>query len=298
MQEIRQEITELATRIGRAVKQVRNRTVPVLLFTAMLVFSPAYLSGESTGKTATYGYPVPVGEKLSYSIYWDPPWYLFFFPNMHAGDAELSIEAGAEHEGRPALEIRFKMESTGTLSKISGMEIHDEFVFLTDPETLCTLKVSKKIHEGKRKRRIEVQYLPQTRQLHMLDYDESVEPRKLRRDVLKNDIPECVRDPLSGLYDLRRRPLDDSSAVPTLIGHDDLVREVRSSVERLVALDTTAGKIPAWRIRTISLVEGLFKRGGEFRIWLSADEKQVPLQFEVKVKLGRVLGTLEKTENP
>jgi hypothetical protein len=281
---------------GRALKESRKRSGTVLLLAAVLAIGLECLPAGSAGKTPDYGYPVPAGEKLFYSIYWDPPWYLFFFPSMHAGDAELSIEEGAEYQGRPALRIRFKVDSTGTLSKISGMEIHDEFLFLTDPETLCTFSASKKILEGKRKRTIDVQYLPQTRQLHMLDYDESVEPRKLKRDIVKDDIPECVQDPLSGLYDLRRRPLHDDAVIAIVLGHDDLVKQVESRVEKLVALDTTAGKVAAWRLRTISLVEGLFRRGGEFRIWVSADERQVPLQFEVKVKLGRVLGKLEKTE--
>jgi hypothetical protein len=39
---------------------------------------------------------------------------------------------------------------------------------------------------------------------------------------------------------------------------------------------------------------GVFKEGGQFRIWLSADDKKVPLQFEVRVKLGKVLGALKE----
>ena len=39
---------------------------------------------------------------------------------------------------------------------------------------------------------------------------------------------------------------------------------------------------------------GLFKEGGQFKIWFSADEKKVPVQFEVKVKLGRVFGELKR----
>jgi len=254
------------------------------------------LSEEHTGQSTVNGHSLPVGEKLFYSIYWDPPWYLFFFPNMHAGNAELSIEEGSEFKGRRVLKILFKFYSSGTLAKISNLEINDEFLFLTDPDTLCTLKVSKKIREGKRKRQLDVQYIPENRQLHMLEYDESVNPRKLIKDVLKNDIPACIQDPFSALYDLRRRSMDDDSVITTTIGHDDIVKEVNSRVEKLVALDTTAGKIPAWKIQTISLVEGLFKKGGEFRIWLSADNRQVPLQFEAKVKLGRILGKLQQPE--
>ena len=48
------------------------------------------------------------------------------------------------------------------------------------------LNVSKKVREGKRKRQIDVDYLPDTRQLHLRELDESVDPA-----VLKN----CGIDP-------------------------------------------------------------------------------------------------------
>jgi len=38
---------------------------------------------------------------------------------------------------------------------------------------------------------------------------------------------------------------------------------------------------------------GLFKEGGQFRLWVSADQRKVPLQFEVKVSLGKVVGKLK-----
>ncbi|MEJ2109669.1 MAG: DUF3108 domain-containing protein [Acidobacteriota bacterium] len=243
----------------------------------------------------SFGYPLPAGEKLSYSIDWDPPWYLFFFPNMQAGTAELSIEGESEFEGRKAIKIRFEIYSSGVLSKLSGKEIHDDFVFLSDPETLCTLNFSKKIREGKRKRQIDVDYMSDTGQLHIIEYDEAVSPRKLKKDKVKDDIPSCVRDPFSALYHLRRLPMGDDSVITSYIGHDDVVKEVKTRVEALEVLDTTSGKILSWRIRTIALMGSLFKKGGEFKLWLSADNRQVPLQFEAKVPLGRVRGKLVET---
>ncbi|MEJ2246694.1 MAG: DUF3108 domain-containing protein, partial [Acidobacteriota bacterium] len=192
-----------------------------------------------------------------------------------------------------ALKIVFKVHSSGMLAKLSGMKIEDEFTFLTEPETFCTLHVSKKVREGKRRRQIDVEYLRDTRQLHIREYDESVTPPELKKDDLKEDIPSCVQDPLSALYFLRRFPLNPDFKHKSVVGHDDVVKEIESRVEKLDALDATSGKVPAWRLKTVALMGGLFKEGGQFKIWLSADDRQVPLQFEVKVSLGRVLGKLK-----
>jgi hypothetical protein len=56
--------------------------------------------------------------------------------------------------------------------KLSGMKIEDEFLFLSEPETFCSLSVSQKIREGKRKRQIDVDYLRDTNQLHIRVLDE------------------------------------------------------------------------------------------------------------------------------
>ena len=245
---------------------------------------------------AESGILFPVGERLAYEIEWDPPWYLFFFPKMHAADAELQITGEAEYKGRKACRIVFKAQSSGILASLSGMTIDDEFVFLSEPDTFCTYSVSKKIREGKRKRQIDVEYLRKTGQLHIRELDESFSPPKIKKDTLKEDIPPCVQDPLSALYFLRGIPLREDMVHTSVIGHDDVVKEVKSKVLKLEKVNTPEGKIPAWKIDTVALLGGLFKKGGQFKIWLSADEKQVPLQFEVKVSIGRVTGRIKNLE--
>lgn len=258
----------------------------------------ALYADNSNASVESRGYAVPVGEKLVFKIEWDPPWYLFFFPNMHAGNAEVYVEGETEYEGQRVLKIQFRVYSTGMLAKLSGMKIADEFVYLTDPDTLCTLYASKRIREGKRSRQIDVQYLPETGQMHFREVNEALTPPELMKDILKDDIPACVRDPLSSLYDMRRHPIGKNFVFKSIIGDNDVVKEVESRVEKLEALDTAEGKIPAWRLRTKALMGGLFKKGGKFKIWLSADNRQVPLQFEVRVPLGKILGRLESPDPP
>jgi len=248
---------------------------------------------RSENPSAEVSFPVPVGERLTYEIEWDPPWWFLLLPRMHAADAELQITGDAEFKGRQAYRIVFKAQSSGILASLSGMTIDDEFLFLSEPDTLCTLSASKKIREGKRKRQIDVEYLRDKGQLHILEIDESVVPAKIIKDTVKEDIPPCVQDPLSALYLLRRIPLHKDAIQTSIIGHDDVVKEVQSKVEKLETVKTSDGKIPAWKVNTVALMGGLFKKGGQFRIWLSADEKQIPLQFEVKVNIGRVFGKIK-----
>jgi hypothetical protein len=236
-----------------------------------------------------------IGEQLVYKIQWDPPWYLFFLPAMEAGEVELQLNGEKEYNGRKVLEVRLKGRSSGNLVKMAGMKIEDEFVFLTEPESFCTLSSSSRIREGKRKRQVDVQYLGATRQLHIREMDEADVPPKLKKDETKNGIPECVHDPLSALYLFRESSLREGYAQNFILANDDKIKEVKALVEKQEIIQGPAGKTAAWRVTPTALMGGLFKEGGQFRIWLSADEKKVPLQFEVKVKLGRIFGRLKPT---
>lgn len=242
-------------------------------------------------------YSSPVGERLTYVVKWDPPWYLFFLPNMEAGELDLQLAGEAEYKGRKAWKIAFKAHSSGMLLKMSGVKIEDAFDFIVEPETFCSLLVSKSIREGKRKRRIDVEYLRDAGRLHIRELDESAIPPKLKKDDIKDNIPFCVHDPLSAVYLLRRAELKPKLEKTFVVGYDDRIKEIRAQVEKRESVQTPAGAFSAWSVRTTALMGGLFKEGGHFRLWLSADQRKLPVQFEVKVSLGKVVGKLKSAQN-
>lgn len=277
----------------------KTAAIRILLLAAVWILAAVPVASESPATDPDV--PFPIGERLTYEIEWDPPLLFFFLPKMHAADAELLITGEAEHKGRKAYRIVFKAQSSGILARLfSSMTIDDEFVFLSEPDTFCTFSVSKKIREGKRKRQIDVEYLRDSSQLHIRELDEAVTPAVVKKDLVKEDIPSCVQDPLSALYFLRGIPLKANAVHSSVIGHDDVVKEVQSKVEKMETIKTFEGKIKSWKIDTVALMGGLFKEGGKFKIWLSADERQIPLQFEAKVKIGKVTGKLKeiKTGQP
>jgi hypothetical protein len=267
--------------------------VGFFLLSAALIATPAYQEKAPAETSHVPSSSFSAGEHLVYVVKWDPPWYFFFLPSMEAGEIDLEMVGESEYSGKKALKISFQARSSGTLMKMTGMNIDDEFVFFTEPKTYCTFSASKKIREGKRKRQIDIKYLRETKQLHIRELDEAVVPPKLKKDETKDNIPPCVQDPLSALYFYRLSPLRVGHLQTLVIGHDDRVKEISARVEKQEDIETPAGKFSAWRVSVLSLMGGLFKEGGQFLIWFSADEKKVPLQFEFRVRLGRVLGKLE-----
>jgi len=263
-----------------------------LFFSANSTPSPVLRAPANTRDSP----PFTIGERLVYNVEWNPPWYLFFLPAMDAGEAELNLAGETVHEGRRALKIVFQARSSGTLAKLAGVKVDDHFEFITDPETFCTYEVNKKLREGRRKRDIGVVYDKPRRRLHFREVDVGVNPPKLKRDEYIKDIPECVRDLFSALYNARLRELSLGSSHRSVVGDNDHVKEIEAQVEKREIVETPKGKYEAWRLNTIALLGGLFKNGGEFKIWLSADERKLPVQFEAKVSLGKVSGKLKELE--
>ena len=124
----------------------------------------------------------------------------------------------------------------------------------------------------------------------------AVVPARLKKDVVKDGVPGCVRDLFSALYFVRRLEFYQGASHKALVGDDDKFKEVLSRVERSEMVETPAGKFQTWRVNTVALVGGLFKEGGQFRMWLTADERKLPVQFEAKVSLGTVSGKLQSAE--
>ena len=233
------------------------------------------------------------GETLVYTFKWDPPWYMFFLPKMEAGELTFRFLGIDEYRGKPAVKIVIEARSSGALAKLADMKVEDEFIFYSDPETLCALGSVSKIREGKRMRLLELEYFQDERRLDFRAFDESVTPARLQKDVTVAGLPPCVRDPFSTLYFYRSLPLAKGYDKSFNVGNDDKVLEVRTRIESQERVDAPGGKLPAWKIRTDALQAGLFSQSGDFRIWMSADERKAPVRFEAKVRLGNVLGVLK-----
>ena len=78
------------------------------------------------------------------------------------------------------------------------------------------------------------------------------------------------------------------------VSDDGTVRLLEVRVHKRELVQTSAGHFLALKLETSSGLGGMFKGGGTFLLWLSDDERKLPVRFEAKVKLGRVFGSVKQ----
>ena len=179
------------------------------------------------------------------------------------------------------------------LAKLAGVKVDDYFRFLTDPATLHTFAVFKQVREGKRKKDIWVVYFPLSSRLHILDVNLAETPARIDKDSFIEDVPGGVQDVFSALYSIRLEQLELGALHQFIVGDNDRFGKVLTRIEKREIVKVPLGTYESWRLNTESLLGGLFQGKGKFRIWLSADERKMPIKFEAKVKLGKVTGKLK-----
>jgi len=268
------------------------RAALMLVVLLSSVSAPGLCPDAATGQDPDSAPPFSPGESLSYKVVWDPPWYLLFLPEMEAGELRLSLGETTKYEQKPAAPITFEARSSGTLASLTGVKVEDIFESLADPVTLCTYTVRKRVREGKRKRDIDVTYYPEARRLHILETDVAKAPPHINKDKFLDDIPSCVHDIFAAVYALRRADLHVGSRDQWVLGDDDNIRRVETRVVKSEIIQGHAGPVRSLRIETVALLGGLFREGGQFRIWLSEDARRLPVRFEINVRLGKAYGRL------
>ena len=99
--------------------------------------------------------------------------------------------------------IKTKARSEGFVSVLYN--VRDDFRSVFDPDTLCSLGISKQINEGRRHRITKITF-DQARGVAVLNEQNLSKPNEPPKQD-EHEIPPCVQDIVSGFYYLRRQPL-------------------------------------------------------------------------------------------
>jgi len=237
---------------------------------------------------------IPPGETLVYEIRWDPPAWMFFLPTISAGELTIQFQHDARLDGKAVHRIAARAVSSGFFPKLTGVTVDDSFESIVDPRGFCSLKMTKKLREGKRLRDIVLTFDAERGTGHYLAYDAAKTPPAQLKDEEVKDVPACVQDILSGIYVARLQELSSGNQFPLVLSDDGAVKQVEVRVKERETVEAIAGRFSAFKLETVSVFGGLFKGGGTFLVWFSDDAHRVPVKFEAKVKVGRVFGTVKQ----
>lgn len=224
--------------------------------------------------------PTPVTGPESESFFYGAEWRL-----LRAGEVEVRW---TNHNR----EVGMDLHSLGLVSKLLRVEDHYRTAF--DPG-FCALSLNLEAHEGKRNRETKVTFDRGRNRIHYLERDLN------KNAVVKTnemDMPSCVHDVLGAMQKLRElRPEPGTTLEFPVSDGKKLVRARVDAVDK-EKISTPMGEFNTIRYEAFLFNGVLYQRKGRLFIWLSNDDKRLPVQLKIQLPfyIGTVTLQLEKAE--
>ncbi len=192
-----------------------------------------------------------------------------------AGEAVMSIPRIDTIAGRAAYQILFTVNSTPTFSWI--FKVEDRYETMLDKNGLFPWRFSQRIREGSYSRDFEAEFDQRN--------------RVARAGGKEYPIPPYVHDIVSAFY--FARTLDYSTFRP---GQKHYLQNFYKDTTYSLAIkflgyqriDVDAGKFDCVVVEPLIREGGLFKSEGRIVIWLTNDERKIPVRVSTKVAIGSI----------
>ena len=198
---------------------------------------------------------------------------------LGAAGGDLTLTAReTELAGKPAYKFELSAVSGEFLSKI--FLVRDYLASWVDPKTFRSLRYEKHTVEGKRVRDDLIEF----------DYDKKV----AYRDGKAIPIEENTLDSLSSLYYIRLIDLERRDLIPLTVVSRHLF-PLTVVVQGRETVTTPAGTFKTIRVEPQG-PEDLIGKGKNLTLWLTDDERKMPVQIKSKLKVGTLTGKLKAVE--
>jgi hypothetical protein len=239
------------------------------LAAAALALFTAAAQPNDTPAPSTAARPEPPAETLAYSIEWRL---------IHAGNARLTWAPDAG-----GYQSKLFLESAGLVSRL--YKVNNEYSSISNRQ-LCIESSLLRANEGGRRRETTVTFDAQQRKA-----------RYLERDLVKNtsvsdeiEIGACEHDVIGALYRLRTMNLEPGSAAQIPISDGKKAVMARIEAQERETIKTDFGTYKTIRYEAFLFNNVLYRRRGRLFVWLTDDDRKVPVQ--VRVRLPFYVGTV------
>lgn len=251
------------------------KQMTVLFFLPLVL---AFLAPDRSGASTPPPAPLQAslrfgpGESLSYEV---------SLNETKVGKAVFEVTEKTRMAGRPVYHIVSKIRSNKWISLFS--RIDDQVESYIDVEA----GYSHRITINKRRRKGE--------ELKTVDFDQvghrAIQSKDDKQEVF--DIPPKVQDFLSSLYFLRTQDqLRPGGSVFIDLHQNQKNWQIEVHILDKEQVSTPAGTFQTIKVRTSFPDGGLFKTKGDLVIWLTDDDKRVPVKLQSEGNRGTMVATL------
>lgn len=221
-------------------------------------------------------YPFSPYELMKFKVRW-----LF----IHAGMAEIEFKESNEEKG--IYHIRLKAESSGIISSI--FDVDDQAECWVD-SNICSIRYLKNQREGRWIADENAEFDYKRRKI-FYEIKKKKKPGEIeeRKDEIEIGEGECFHDMVSSFYYFRI--LDIAEGKTYQIATFDRGKTFNTELKIIgrEKISTELGEFDAFVLQPLSKFEGAFRtRKGKMWVWISADERKVPLRIKGKFTFGSV----------
>lgn len=224
------------------------------------------------------------GEALTYHVGWGLL--------GHAG--ELKVSAAAEtKDGVEQTLVTTTSSTSGFVRALYRFDGEARMLFNTGDGRLLSATASTEANKDRTKASILFDYAKSE-----AVYTDHLRPK--RNTLLPLPSDGRPMDLITSLIQTRVWALKPGDSRDVLVLFDDEFYSLRITAEREETIKTASGPrntvllIP----RMLGKPKGMFRRGGEVRVWVSNDADHLPVRFEVKLKVGTAYAVLTDYQAP
>ena len=242
--------------------------------------------------------PFLVGEKFDYSITWGI---------ITVGHATMSIPDKVNFNGCDCLILETTATGTTFINKI--FPVKDSIISYWELKTKRTFRSEKNLNEGNYHRHTATTFDYAARKAYWkeIQFSGNTETGKLKpntkwknKEGIIEKLPEEFQDILSAIYYNRSHPKKAEVGTSFVIDLFDDVKITKLKMvihkkEKLnIKLNEKEVEFDSIITQPFYETTGIFKASGDIKIWISDDERRIPLKIVAKVPyVGNVVTILE-----
>jgi len=186
--------------------------------------------------------------------------------------------------------------SKGTLLKLFRYSFLQQYQSSIDPIQFRTLKTTKHDVQKDRVRDSEAIFNYGEKRVTFLESDPN-EPMKAPRRIASG-INDRTHDLISALYALRLAPLDVGKTFNFTLSDSGLVYDVPVKITAREQQDSIFGDVLCFRAEPQVFGPGrMIEQEGSMIIWITDDERRIPVRSQVNAPVGRIEIKLRSAQN-
>lgn len=245
----------------------------ILLFVILSLFEAKALAGHTVnGRMDDHLRSFSNGERLIFDVTW---------MGISAGTASLETREKLSMNGREVYHIVSTARSNKFISIIYPVD--DLIETFIDIEEIYPYKISIHKKEGRRRKEKDV----------LFDQVKHIAIEMKEGKEIVSNVPPRVQDPLSCLYFFRTfKGLDDGKVFVIDVYDSKKNWQMEVKVIGRESITTPAGTFNTIKIKPEIYYEGLFQNKGDVYVWLTDDQRRIPVQVKSTISIGPVKATL------